>query len=137
MNEQITITTLIEAPIEKVWGAWNDPQAVKEWNAASPDWHTPQAQNDLREGGSFTYRMEARDGSAGFDFSGTYTAVVPHERIAYVMEDGRTVETTFAEEGGAVRVTTRFDPENENPLEMQRAGWQSILDAFKAYVEQQ
>ncbi len=136
MNERITVTALLEAPIEKVWSAWTDPEAIKVWNAASPDWHTPHAENDLRTGGSFLSRMEARDGSAGFDFRGVYTEVVTHERIAYVMEDGRKVEIIFTPEGNGIRVSETFDPETENPPEMQRAGWQSILSTFKGYVEQ-
>ena len=133
--EPITIQTVIEAPRERVWSLYNDPAHVTKWNSPSDEWHTPSAENDLREGGKFNYRMEARDGSAGFDFTGTNTAVVPNERIAYTMDDGRKVEVLFTDEGDSTRVVTTFDPETENSLEMQRDGWQAILDNFKKYVE--
>ncbi|HYF29105.1 MAG TPA: SRPBCC family protein [Candidatus Paceibacterota bacterium] len=133
--EKITVESVINAPVEKVWRDYTDPEAVKAWNAASDDWHTTQAANDLREGGSFLYRMEAKDGSAGFDFGGVYDAVVPKERIAYTMDDGRKVETLFASESDGTRITVSFDPETENTPELQRAGWQAILDNFKKYVE--
>jgi uncharacterized protein YndB with AHSA1/START domain len=133
--EKITIETQVHAPMEKVWHDFTDPESVKAWNAASNDWHTTKAENDLREGGSFMYRMEAKDGSAGFDFRGTYTEVVPHERIAYTMDDGRTVIAVFTPLEDRVHIVETFDPETENTPEVQRAGWQSILDAFKAYAE--
>lgn len=131
----LTVETVINAPVEKVWRSYTEPSEVTQWNAASADWHSPRAENDLRVGGSFNYRMEARDGSEGFDFTGTYTEVVPHEKIAYTMGDGRKVAVTFAPEGEGTKVTTVFDPENENPIELQRSGWQAILDNFKRYVE--
>ena len=131
----ITVEVVIEAPLETVWTMYTEPDHVTKWNAASEDWHSPKAENDLREGGAFNYRMEAKDGSAGFDFTGTYTAVVPREHIAYTMDDGRKVEVTFASEGDGTRVVTTFDPESENPPEMQHDGWQAILDNFKRYVE--
>ena len=135
MNETITVETYVGAPIEKVWDAFNDADAIKKWNTASDDWHTPRAENDLKVGGTFLYRMEAKDGSSGFDFAGTYTEVTPHERLAYVMSDDRTVAVTFSTEGDGTRVVTVFDPEGENPREMQREGWQAILDNFTQYVE--
>lgn len=138
MSENTTIITVsanVQAPIEKIWAAWNEPQHVTQWNNASPDWHTPTAENDLREGGSFKYRMEAKDGSFGFDFEGVYDEVVPNELISYTMSDGRKVSTTFATTGNVTEVTTTFDAENENPVDMQQAGWQAILDNFKRYVE--
>lgn len=135
MNETITVETHVDAPIEKVWDAYTNPEAVTGWNAPSEDWHTPKAENDLRVGGTFTYRMEAKDGSAGFDFSGTYTEVIPHERIAYTMDDGRTVTVSFTPEEAGVHVVVVFDPETENPHEMQREGWQAILDNFRKYTE--
>jgi uncharacterized protein YndB with AHSA1/START domain len=131
----ITIQTRVRALIEKVWSHYTQPQHITKWNAASPDWHTPRATNDLRPGGSFSCRMEAKDGSAGFDFAGVYDEVKPNELIRYTMEDGRKVSVTFVQDGDAVRVVTTFDPESENPPEMQRGGWQSILDSFKSYVE--
>lgn len=135
MNEQITVETRVQAPIEKVWRDYTDPEAIKVWNAPSADWHTTHAENDLRTGGNFLSRMEAKDGSIGFDFTGTYDVVVPHQRIAYTMSDGRKVDTTFVSEGDGVRVTTAFDPETENTPEVQHDGWQAILDNFKQYSE--
>jgi uncharacterized protein YndB with AHSA1/START domain len=131
----ITIETLINAPIEKVWSAWTTPEDIMKWNSASPDWHTPSSTVDLHVGGTFTSRMEARDGSVGFDFAGTYTNVVDMELIEYSMSDGRKVSVKFVPENDKIRVIESFDPENENPEEMQRAGWQSILDNFAKYVE--
>ncbi len=131
---RITVENTINAPIAKVWKAYTTPADIKQWNAASDDWHTPSATVDLREGGAFSSRMEAKDGSMGFDFAGTYTKIVENKLIAYEFGD-RTAETTFAPEGTGVRVRVSFDPEQENPTDMQREGWQSILDSFKRYVE--
>lgn len=133
----ITIETSVDAPIETAWSCWTEPKHIMQWNSASPDWHTPSATNDLREGGSFTSRMETKDGSIGFDFGGTYTKVIEHKEIAYTMSDGRKVSVTFDGHGGHTHISETFDPESENPVEMQRAGWQSILDNFKSYVEAQ
>ena len=133
--EKITVQTNINAPISKVWDAFTDPEAIMKWNAAAPDWHSPRAINDLRVGGEFNYRMEAKNGSEGFDFTGTYTVVQPQKLIEYAMEGGRQVSVRFGEAGEETKVTTMFDPENENPPEFQRQGWQSILDNFKQYVE--
>jgi uncharacterized protein YndB with AHSA1/START domain len=133
--ERIMVETTVRAPLAKVWSDFTSPEAIKAWNAASPDWHTTRAENDLRTGGTFVSRMEAKDGSEGFDFTGTYDEVVPHERIAYTMSDGRKVDVKFVPEEDGVRVVETFDPESENPREMQRAGWQSILDTFKRYCE--
>lgn len=133
---KITVATTIAAPIKKVWDSYTQPEHIMQWNNASADWHTPKATNDLRVGGMFLSRMEAKDGSVGFDFTGTYTVVVPYERTEYVMDDGRTVSNTFTAIGDQTQVTTIFDPETENPLEMQKAGWQAILDNFKKHVEE-
>jgi len=133
--EKITVETTIRAPLENVWECFTKPEHITKWNAASEDWHSPRAENDLRTGGKFLYRMEAKDGSEGFDFTGTYNQVVPHERIVYTMDDGRKAEVHFAVEGDQTRVTTAFDPETMNTPEMQRSGWQAILDNFKKYVE--
>lgn len=135
MQHPITVETYVHAPIEKVWGDFTNPSMVKKWNAASDDWHTVRAENDLRTGGAFLYRMEAKDGSAGFDFTGVYDAIIMHERIAYTMEDGRKVEVTFTSDESGVRITETFDPEKENPIDMQRAGWQAIMDNFKRFTE--
>ncbi len=106
-----------------------------KWNSASDDWHTPRAESDLHEGGTFSSRMEAKDGSTGFDFGGTYTKVVPNKQLAYVMSDGRKVSIDFVEQDGKTHITETFDAETENPIDMQRDGWQSILNNFKKYTE--
>ncbi len=135
MTSKIHIETSIQAPLEKVWEFYTTPQHIQQWNQASEDWHTPHAENDLRAGGKFLSRMEAKDGSFGFDFEGVYDAVDPKERIAYSMADGRQVEIGFISKGSATEMRIDFDPESENSIEMQRAGWQAILDNFKKYVE--
>ncbi len=135
--EPITIQTTINAPLEKVWKYWNEPEHIVHWAFASDDWEAPSAENDLRDGGRFKTTMSAKDKSTSFDFTGTYTKVNEHERIHYTMDgnDARKVEVTFETVPEGVRVIETFDPENENPEEMQRAGWQSILNNFKKYVE--
>lgn len=135
MNDPITVEIHVQAPIEKVWQDFTDPRAIESWNTASDDWQTTDAHNDLTVGGTFSCHMAAKDGSAGFDLNGVYTDIVPNERIAYTLEDGRQVETTFAVDGDSVHITQSFEPETENTHEMQRAGWQAILDNFKKYVE--
>jgi uncharacterized protein YndB with AHSA1/START domain len=132
---KITVETLVNANVDKVWNAWNNPADIQQWNSADPSWHTTRSTVDLREGGKFSSRMEAKDGSVGFDFEGTYTRVVPHKAIEYRMGDGREVTVEFAERDGGVLVKETFDAETENPAEMQRAGWQSILDNFGRHVE--
>ena len=132
---KITIETVVDADPKAVWNAWNDPAAIKEWNTAQDDWHTTRSTVDLREGGKFMSRMEAKDGSVGFDFEGTYTRVVPMKSIAYRMSDGREVEVDFVERPGGVLVTESFDAESENSPELQRQGWQAILDNFGRHVE--
>jgi uncharacterized protein YndB with AHSA1/START domain len=131
----ISIGTTVNAGIEKVWELWNTPEHVAQWNNASPDWHTPKAENDLRNGGKFNYRMEARDGSFGFDFWGTYDEIQPNKLIRYTIGDGRKVETNFTGSGDSTEINTVFEAEGTNPVEMQRTGWQSILDNFKKYAE--
>jgi len=137
MAEMIRVFDTIDAPAQKVWEYYTDPTHIVKWNSASPDWHTPYATNDLKIGGRFNSRMESKDGSQGFDFSGTYTNVVPHKLIAYTMDDAdhRSAEVTFEEGHHATKVTVSFEPETQNPHEMQRHGWQAILDSFKKYVE--
>ncbi|MBH9964920.1 SRPBCC family protein [[Bacillus] enclensis] len=134
-SEKITIRTTVEAPVEKVWEYWTEPNHITKWNAASDDWHTPFAENDLRLGGKFLSRMEAKDGSFGFDFAGTYDEVKTNEVIAYSMEDGRTVSISFRGKGNETEIVETFDADSENPVDMQRQGWQAILDRFKNYVE--
>jgi uncharacterized protein YndB with AHSA1/START domain len=131
----ITVQATVNAPIEKVWDCWTSPTHTIHWNNASDDWHTPRAENDLRAGGKFLSRMEAKDGSVGFDFEGIYDAVKPHELIAYSLADGRKVQVTFANSGTQTIVTEKFDAEDENSIELQKGGWQSILDNFKKYTE--
>lgn len=130
---KITVETTVAAPIEKVWRTWTTPEDIKQWNAASDDWHTTAAAVDLRVGGAFSSRMEAKDGSFGFDFAGTYTEVVPHRRIACVLGD-RELVVEFVEGPGGVTVRETFDAEDEHSAEMQRAGWQAILDNFARHV---
>jgi uncharacterized protein YndB with AHSA1/START domain len=132
---KITVETLVKAKLNKVWDAWNNPADIKQWNTAQADWHTTRSTVDLREGGKFSARMEAKDGSQGFDFEGTYTRIVPQKTIEYRMGDGREVKVEFVERTGGVLVTETFDAENEYPPEFQRAGWQAILDNFGRHVE--
>jgi uncharacterized protein YndB with AHSA1/START domain len=134
-HNPIKVKALVDAPLSQVWNKWTNPQDVMEWNNASDDWHTPFARNDLRIGGKFLYRMESRDGQNGFDFSGVYREVVPEQSIAYTLDDGRSASVQFAVQGPAILVTEMFDPEKETPIELQRAGWQAILDNFKRHVE--
>lgn len=135
MSQKITVETIVNAPIEKIWKYWTEPEHITKWNNASGDWFTPRAENDLRVGGKFTSRMEARDGSSRFDFEGIYTVVEEHKKIEYKMLDGRVVEVRFENEGDRNKVTEIFDSENENPREMQKNGWQAILENFKKYIE--
>lgn len=134
MTKQITVETTINAPIDKVWRYWTEPEHITKWAFASEDWYAPKAENNLVVDGKFLTRMEARDGSAGFDFVGTYTVVERHKEIEYVMDDGRKVLTKVKEQENGVKVTETFDPENENALDFQKAGWQAILENFKKYV---
>lgn len=131
---KITVETPVKAPIAKVWEAYVTPADIMQWNAASDDWHTPSSTVDLRVGGQFCSRMEARDGSEGFDFAGTYTKIVPQQLIAYEF-GGRHATVEFAEAKGGSNVRVSFDAEDENSAEMQRGGWQAILDRFARHVE--
>ncbi|MBX2974232.1 MAG: SRPBCC family protein [Flavobacteriales bacterium] len=134
---RITVSTLVNKPVAHVWNCWTGPAHIMQWNAASDDWHCPKASNDLRTGGKFSSTMAARDGSFSFDFEGVYDDVQMHKRLAYTMSDGRTCEILFTQEAGGTRVTESFDAETMNSVEMQQAGWQAILDRFKAYAEAQ
>ena len=131
----IAVQSTINAPVEKVWDYWTKPEHIKQWNHASDDWHSPRSENDLRVGGSFSTRMEAKDGSMGFDFGGVYDAVELYKYIAYTMGDGRKVETSFTSQGDKTEVVESFEAENTHSLEMQKGGWQAILDNFKKYTE--
>lgn len=134
-TQTIVISAIVNAPIDKVWNTWSQPEHIIKWNSASDDWHTPKAENDLRTGGKFSSRMEAKDGSWGFDFAGVYDNVEHHKLIQYTMADGRTVKITFSDNGDSTEVVEEFVPESENSIDMQREGWQSILDSFKKYTE--
>lgn len=136
MKQEITIETTVHAPMEKVWKYWNEPAHIVKWCSGSDDWHTTASTNDLRVGGTFTSRMESKDGSQGFDFGGTYTEVEENKTIAYTIGDGRKVHNTFTEEAAdTCHIVQTFEAEDENSVEMQRTGWQHILDNFKQYVE--
>jgi uncharacterized protein YndB with AHSA1/START domain len=132
---KITVESSVKAPVEKVWNFWTTPAHIMQWNNASPDWHTPVAENDLRTGGKFLSRMEAKEGSFGFDFEGVYDVVEIHEQIAYTLGDGRKVEIHFTADGNQTRLVEIFEAETANPIEMQRDGWQAILDNFVKYTE--
>ena len=131
---KITVETKIAAPVEQVWIAYTTPEDIKRWNAASDDWHTTKSTVDLRVGGEFTSRMEAKDGSFGFDFAGTYTRIVPHELIEFSFGD-RVGAVEFVAGADSVTVRVTFDAETENSVDQQRGGWQAILDNFKKHVE--
>ena len=132
---KITVEATVNATVEKVWRSWSDPQHIKNWCAASEDWHAPKAENDLRTGGTFSTRMEAKDGSFGFDFGGVYDNVKKDELIEYTMGDGRKVHVIFSPVGDQTKIVETFDAEATNSVEMQRDGWQAILDNFKKYTE--
>jgi len=131
----ITIETPVSAPVETAWDAWTSPDLITRWNFASDDWACPRADIDLRPGGKFNYRMEAKDGSVGFDFEGEFISVEPHRRIEYSLGDDRTVEVEFVPEAGKTRVVERFEAEDAHSAELQRQGWQSILNNFKKLVD--
>jgi uncharacterized protein YndB with AHSA1/START domain len=132
---KISIETTVNAPVESVWNAWTNSDDIVRWNAANDDWHTPTADIDLKPGGSFNYRMEAKDGSMGFDFTGTFKTVHENQRIEFVMDDNREVIVEFIPDNDAVIVRESFDAESENDAEMQRQGWQAILNNFAKHVE--
>ncbi|GAB3936735.1 SRPBCC family protein [Mucilaginibacter myungsuensis] len=132
----LTVSATINAPVAKVWEYWNKPEHITQWCQASPDWHAPYADNDLQVGGTFKTTMAAKDGSFSFDFGGVYSEVEGHKYIAYAMGDGREVKIKFEADGDTTAVTESFDAETQNPIEMQQAGWQAILDNFKKYTEE-
>lgn len=131
----ITIDAVVNAPNSKVWEIWTSPEHIVKWNHASDDWHTTTATNDLKVGGKFNSRMEAKDGSFGFDFWGIYDEIVTNKKIAYTLGDDRKVDVTFTEKDNGVEIISSFEAENENPIDMQKTGWQLILNNFKKYVE--
>lgn len=134
-KKNISVETTIDAPVNQVWKCWTTPEDIVQWNNASDDWYTPKANNDLTEGGEFVFKMEARDGSFSFDFSGTYEKIEEHKLLQYVLIDGRKVSVAFEESNGQTKVTETLEPETENTVEAQEEGWQAILDNFKKYVE--
>lgn len=134
-NEMIHTEVSVQVPIEQAWQFWTKPEHIMKWNFASNDWHCPKASNDLRKGGIFNYRMEARDKTAGFDFYGTYDEVVLHDKIDYTLGDDRKVKIRFVSDGQATRILQDFEAESQNPLEMQKFGWQAIMNNYKEYVE--
>ncbi len=131
----VSVQTKIDAPLELVWKLWTTPEDIVNWCSGSDDWHTPRAENDLRVGGRFKSRMEAKDGSQGFDFEGVYDKIIPNERIDYTIADGRKVTILFSRALGKTKIAETFEPERENPVEMQHDGWQTILDNFTRYAE--
>lgn len=133
---EITVSVIVNTPIQKVWQLWTLPEHIMNWNFASIDWHTPKAENDLRVGGKFLSRMEAKDGSFGFDFWGVYDEIKENELIEYTMGDGRKAKISFVSEGNTTKVIETFEAENENSIELQQGGWQAILNNFKKYSEE-
>lgn len=132
---KITVQVIVNAPIENVWNIWNAPEHIVKWNSASDEWHTPKAENDLRVGGKLFSRMESKDGKMGFDFIGIFTLVKNNEQIDYVLEDERKVSIQFISSGNATQVIETFEAESENSIELQKFGWQAIMDNFKKYAE--
>jgi uncharacterized protein YndB with AHSA1/START domain len=136
VRKTITIETTVNVPAAKVWECWTRPEHITQWNHASDDWHSPHAENDVRKGGRFLFRMEAKDGSFGFDFTGTYGEVKPIQYLEYTMDDGRKASVNFNSNGNQTRLVESFEAEDMNSIEIQRGGWQAILDNFKKYAEQ-
>ena len=132
---RITVEASTHVPVAQVWKAWNTPSDIVQWNSPDPSWHTPKSENDLTPGGKFKHRMEARDGSFGFDFEGTYDRVELHKEISYTLGDGRKATTLFTEQDGQTNIATTFDAETENEPEFQKQGWQAILSNFVKYIE--
>ena len=135
LKTQIAIQTTVNIPFEEAWKFYTLPEHITGWNFAHPSWHCPSASNDLQVGGKYHARMEARDGSFGFDFVGVYSLIEPYSQLTYTLEDGRTVNIRFNQIGDATTIEILFDPENENPIELQRDGWQAILNNYRAYAE--
>ena len=131
----ITVETTVNQPVAEVWERWTQPEHITHWNFASDDWCCPAAVNKVQPGERFSWRMEARDGSVGFDFSGVYNQVKPHEQLVYTMDDGRQATIDFTDLGDQTRVTETFEAEGTHSIEMQRGGWQAILDNFRKYAE--
>jgi uncharacterized protein YndB with AHSA1/START domain len=135
IRKSVTVETIVDAPLEVVWKSWLEPRHVEKWNAASDDWHTPKAINDISVGGRFVYTMAAKDGSVSFDFSGTFVEIIEHKKIVTRLDDDRRVWVSFDKSDEGVRIIETFEIEVENSEELQRMGWQAILDNFKKYTE--
>lgn len=135
MSNKITITALVNADINKTWDYYTNPEHITQWNFADPSWHCPSATNDMRAGGKYWARMEAKDGSFGFDFEAVYDSITTGENFTYMLGDERQVTVVFEKEGDQTKITVTFDAESQNPAEMQKNGWQAILDNFKKYTE--
>lgn len=135
MSNKVTVSALINADTQKVWDYYNQPEHITGWNFADPSWHCPSASNDMKVGGKYVARMEARDGSFGFDLEATYNEINSGENFTYTMPNGRQVNAVFSKDGAKTNVAITFDPETEHPIEFQKNGWQAILNNFKAYVE--
>jgi uncharacterized protein YndB with AHSA1/START domain len=135
-TSKITVQATVDTNTKKAWDCYTNPQHITKWNFASDDWHCPTATNDMQVGGKYSARMEAKDGSFGFDFEAVYNEVKTGENFIYTMPDGRQVDVNFKDAGNKTDITVTFDAENENPVEMQKGGWQAILDNFKKYTEQ-
>lgn len=135
MSKKISVETTINSDVENVWNQYTKPEHITKWNFANDDWCCPKASNDLRVGGKYSARMEAKDGSFGFDFNAIYEEVVDQQKIVYALEDGRQSTTIFKSKANKTQVKTTFDAETQNPVEQQRSGWQAILNNFKLYVE--
>ena len=131
----ITVKTTVKAPIEKVWKYWTKPEHITQWNNASDDWHCPTATNDLRVGGKFNFTMASKDGKMSFDFEGEYSNIKEYSSIEYHIIGGRKVIINFEETNDGIAITESFEPEDENSEELQRGGWQNIIDNFKKYTE--
>mgnify|MGYP004705128299 CR=1 FL=1 len=134
-RKNVTVQTIVNAPIKQVWNAWLEPKHIEQWNAATDDWHTPKAVNDVRVGGRFVYTMAAKDGSVSFDFNGSFEEIIEFKKIVTKLDDDRRVWVTFEEHNKGVQVVETFEIEDENSEELQRLGWQAILDNFKKHVE--
>lgn len=135
MKHKVTVEALVSKDVKEVWECWTSPEHIVSWNFATAEWHCPSAEQELRVGGRLKYRMAAKDGSMAFDYTGTFEQIESEELLAYVLDDGRRVTVNFKEENGATRLTEVFEVEDENAIDMQRQGWQAILDSFKSYVE--
>lgn len=134
-NTPLQVRTKVHADPGKVWEYWTNPEHITKWNFASDDWCCPKAENDLKVGGKYKARMEAKDGSSGFDFEAVYDEIKDRKKIAYTMTDGRKASTDFYQLGDTTQITTTFDPDSQHPLEMQKNGWQAILENFRKYTE--